>query len=242
MTTSGILTGCNQYQEWMLKTWWHYYSQTNTLPVTFMDFGMSKSARLWCEKRGDVLTISLPSNIPTPKENIPIKLQKQWEIDYANIWNARKGWFYKPFAFEKAPYDQNLWIDLDTFIIKPLDILFEKPFDTLALTEEVKRVVDPAKLLPGEILYNSGVVAFPQNHSLIKAWAQKTHEWNHLFMGDQDILSRLIHEKKFPIITLPSSFNARPQDGLPPETFIVHFGNIAKKDLYQKLYKPHEMQ
>lgn len=234
----GILTGCDERQEWMLKSWWYYYKQTNTYPVTFMDFGMSKSARIWCEKRGHVISIQLPLGIPTPKEKIHPKMQKEWETAYNNPWEARKKWFYKPFACIKSPYQETYWIDIDTFIIKPLHSLFEYDLTHIALPKEVLRVLNPTKLCLGEIIYNTSVVGYKKNSPVIKKWVQKTRYWNHRYLGDQDILSRIIFEDTIPVTVLPSIFNVRPQDGIPPDTFIIHFGNIAKKTLYQKVYKP----
>lgn len=238
--TQGILTGCNERQEWMLKSWWHYYAQTNTYPVTFMDFGMSKSARMWCEKRGQVISVQLPTGIPTPKEKIDPKVQEEWEIAYDNPWQARQGWFYKPFALTKSPYQQTYWTDIDTFIIKPLTPLFKVDLSHIALPKEVFRVLNPAKLRAGEVIYNTSVVGYDINSPVIQKWVKKIGDWNQHYLGDQDILSRIIFEDNIPITILPSIFNVRPQDGIPPDTFIIHFGNIAKKELYRKVYKPHK--
>jgi len=237
----GIITGCDENQEWMLKLWWHYYSQTNTYPVTFMDFGMTKSARLWCEKRGQVITIELPQGIPVPKEKIDIQTQREWEIGYNDPWQARNGWFYKPFSLLKSPYEQTFWLDIDTFIIKPLTPLFELDLTQVALPREVLRALNPAKLLPGEIIYNTSVVGYSAKNPLIEKWTEKIKDWNHRFLGDQDILSRIIHEDKTAVTTLPPIFNARPQDGIPEGTFIIHFGNVAKKELFRKVYNPHQL-
>lgn len=236
--SQGVITGTNARYEWMLKLWWHYYSQTNTYPVTFMDFGMSKSARLWCESKGSVLSISLPEGIPTPESKIDPLKKREWEVAYKSPWEARKGWFYKPFALLKTPYEQTLWIDIDTFVIKPLTSLFE--ISGLALPQDQTRVQNPTKLLPGEISYATSLIRFTKNDPLLKKWAQKVKESTHLFLGDQEILSRLICEDQTPITTLPPIFNAKPKPNLSPDTFIVHFGNIAKSELYRKIYNPHQ--
>ena len=79
MNKEGVLTGCDESHEWMLKLWWNYYSQTNTYPVTFCDFGMSKSARLWCEKRGDIITPKAPNTVPAPKKKVDLSLIQEWK-------------------------------------------------------------------------------------------------------------------------------------------------------------------
>ncbi|WP_420421722.1 hypothetical protein [Simkania sp.] len=240
--SQGIITGTNARYEWMLKLWWHYYSQTNTYPVTFMDFGMSKSARLWCESKGDVITISPPKGVPTVEEKIDPSKKREWEVAYKNPWESRKCWFYKPFAFLKTPYEQTLWLDIDTFVIKPLSSLFELDLNRIALTQDCYRSYNPTKLLPEEVSYATSIVGYTKNHPLIEKWAQKAQEWSHLFLGDQEILSRLICEDKAPITPLSPIFNAKPRANLSPDTFIVHFGSVGKSELYRKIFNPQQFK
>lgn len=236
----GIITGCNEKYEWMLKTWWYYYSKTNTYPVTFMDFGMSKSARIWCQKRGQVISTHLPPNIPTSKKHIASHIQKRWELIYDDPWERRKGWFCKPFALSQSPYQQTYWIDIDTFIIKPLTSLFKLSLSQITLLKETTRLNNPAMYTFGKTLYATSVVGYLTNHPLIQKWGQKTCEWNHKYLRDQDILSQIIYEDKIPVTLLPPLFNAQPHPNIPPDTFIIHFANIAKKELYKKIYHPHQ--
>lgn len=51
----GVMTGCNQANENHLQSWLKHYSTHNSFPITFCDFGMSVSARTFCEKNGTVL-------------------------------------------------------------------------------------------------------------------------------------------------------------------------------------------
>lgn len=239
----GVLTGCNEHQEWMLKIWWHYYRQTNTHPVTFIDFGMTKSARAWCSEHGNVISVTLPHYIPAPQEKIDLERQQIWEQCYPKLWTARKGWFLKPFAFLKTPYENTVWVDLDTLIIKPLTPLFEAAEKTgIALVREVTRAVEKGlslKLfLPDEDIYNSGVIAYRSGLPIMHKWAKKACEESHLFLGDQEILNRLIYEEKTPVFELPSVFNRRPRDGIDQGTFIIHFAGNAKGHLFETFYRP----
>ena len=72
----GVLTGCDENHEWMLKWWWKHYTSSNTLPVTFLDFGMSKSAQIWCKKRGLVIPVNMEESALYSKEKLPIETQK----------------------------------------------------------------------------------------------------------------------------------------------------------------------
>lgn len=51
----GVMTGCNQTNEKHLQSWFQSYSKHNTFPVTFCDFGMSETARTFCETNGNLL-------------------------------------------------------------------------------------------------------------------------------------------------------------------------------------------
>ncbi len=230
----GVITGCNQRHEWMLKPFCQYYFQTNPYPLTFMDFGMSQSARLWCETKGSVLSVDMPKQIPTPKEKIAPKLKADWEKKYHDVWKAREGWFFKPFALLQTPYKETIWIDIDTFVIKPLTPLFEKNFSSIGLVKEVERVVKKCTLLPRQILYATGIIRYVSSLALIEKWVEKVYAWNHLYLGDQDILSRLIYEEKAPVHELPHYYNARPQDPLCSQTVVVHLANRAKEMFYYK--------
>lgn len=66
----GVITGCNQNHEWLLKGWWHHFSKHNTLPVAFVDFGMSASAKAWCEKKGQVISMDPNVSWITPKSKL----------------------------------------------------------------------------------------------------------------------------------------------------------------------------
>lgn len=71
-----IVVVCSKDKEWMLPWWWMHYHYHNSLPVTFIDQGMSAAAKQWCAKRGVVLpphssydqtlTISLNAQVGGP--------------------------------------------------------------------------------------------------------------------------------------------------------------------------------
>lgn len=53
----GILLICSQPQEWMLPWWWMHYHFHNSFPVIFIDLGISNAAKVWCAKRGEVISL-----------------------------------------------------------------------------------------------------------------------------------------------------------------------------------------
>ncbi|MBI3211127.1 MAG: hypothetical protein HYZ47_00345 [Simkania negevensis] len=233
----GVLTGCDFNQEWMLKWWWEHYKKTNQLPVTFIDFGMSKSAQIWCKKQGDLISLSPPKLIPAPKEKIAPDLAQLWETTYfGDLWTARKGWFSKPFAFLKTPYDRTIWIDLDCQVLQEIETLlpYTEKGEGFAIALEVERavkLVEQKRLLsPNQPLYNSGVLSFKWKSPVIKKWAENAYYQSDRFLGDQEVLSQTLFEEKFKIATLPPKYNWRPQDGISPETVILHFVCQAGKD------------
>ena len=226
----GVITGCDINQEWLLKWWWSHYQSCNTLPVTFFDFGMSRSARKWCQARGKVLSIELPSNIVGSKNSFSKKVQQNWETLYAStIWKARKGWLSKPLGLVQSPYEFTIWTDLDCQILKPLDELFDLPLSIsgVAATPEVARTVNHAKqcgaLLPGEKAYNTGVLFFCRQSALIAKWAENTYHRSYEFMGDGDVFNRTIFEKQLHPTKLPQKFNRYFRDGVTKDTVISHF-------------------
>ena len=236
----GVITGCNQDQEWLLKWWWAHYSRVNTFPVTFFDFGMSKSARLWCEKRGQVQTVSPPPSYPLSSEEDTIK-KKHWEELYGpTVWKARKGWQYKPIACHMTPYPLSIWVDLDCKVRKNLTSLFERYLEGMGMVKEVGRGIQPSQkkgyLLPGETLYNTGVIVFKKGDALIKQWEEKNRTDRHLFLGDQDLLSRIIYLSKTPITTLPSIYNEHAQDGGTQDGVILHFVGDGGKNALLKTF------
>lgn len=226
----GVLTGCDQNHEWLLKSWYAHFSKHSDLNVTFVDFGMSTSARIWCSKRGELLDMrSTPSWI-TPKEAIPEKQQKKWEKLYAStVWASRRCWLLKPIALAKTPYERSIWIDLDCVIRAPLTELIDKATfgDGFACAQEVDRGAKLSRSLgaikPSWQGYNSGVVAFRKECPILAKWVDITKKENHLHMGDSDTLNHTLNESNFTFYQLPDKFNRRPVDGILEDTVIAHY-------------------
>jgi len=75
----GVLVASDKEQKWLLPWWYHYYKQNNTLPIAFVDLGLSKRALSWCEKKGHVISLKDETNFISNKEEVDPLLHKAFE-------------------------------------------------------------------------------------------------------------------------------------------------------------------
>lgn len=228
---NGILTGCNETQEWMLKWWWENYSKHNTLPVTFVDFGMSKSARMWCEKRGNIL--------PIPQYKLQTAKKAPWADKVpGNVWNNRKLWFSKPLAFLQTPYETTLWTDIDCQILKNIEPMFslaEVP-DGFASSydkaQNEKYFQDHSILKCKVKCYQVGVLVFKRHSKVISNWVKYCYTQNNQEYSEQSALSHILHENNFDITHFSDNYNWFQPDMKNPHAMIVHHtGDFNKRRL-----------
>lgn len=232
---AGIIVGCSSDQEWLLPWWWMNFRLHNPYPVTFVDFGdLSDTATEWCKKRGKVASLDIDISFVTGKEGIDSTLAKIWEGINPSVWKVRLSWFKKPFAFLKSPYKKTVWIDLDCQVRGSLQPLFD------ALVEHEVAIVPEQEnplhlewklLLPGEVMYNSGVIAFRRNSELIEEWARRSIDQNHLFIGDQQLLTRLIFKHQLAVAPMPTIYNWPILYGTNPEAIILHWWGRYKMQI-----------
>jgi hypothetical protein len=230
-----VITGTDAAQEWLLPWWWSRYQETNDLPVTFCDFGMTKEARLWCQERGEVVevnpTLSIASKDMVNDGSIPEWEGSCWYLE--SVWDLRKAWFKKPFALLHSRYEKAIWIDLDCEILQKIDRAFEYcSFESeIAMVRELEHLEYP-RFHP-KLIYNGGVIVFNHGASIIEAWVNKVIEQNHIFVSDDVALSHLIWEKKLEIVEIPPEYNWRINHIRPLkfETVILHWIGKKGKDL-----------
>lgn len=226
----GVIVGTDEKQEWMLKWWWDHYSKHNSYPVTFFDLGMSKSARNWCETKGNILSFSFPEGWIKPKEEISEKERLEWEKKYpGELWEGRTEWFAKPFLLLKSPYQRTVWMDLDCEVRRPIDKLFD-----FADKEEgfsiLKFKIDDLEV------YNTGVIVTRHGSTIPQKWAKNTEENNHNHFGDETVLMEMLEKEKIEITPHPLIYNwptIIPQDG---NTVIRHHaGGYGKSRILRTL-------
>lgn len=227
---NGIIVGCDSSQEWLLPWWWDNYTCCNSLPVAFFDFGMSASALNWCSKRGEIF----------PLQALPVHADPSIALSNTQIYGnsaeaVRKEWFKKPLAMLQSPYQKTLWLDLDCEVLGSLLPLFEATFALAREPESCRQLhFDNGMLLENEVLYNSGVVLFDRSSPLVRQWAEETLSSQHLYFGDQHIISRLIHLGGHTIQELPEEYNWRMSKGLNINAIIVHWVGTWGKEYIRK--------
>lgn len=213
----GIVVGSDLSQEWLLPWWWEHYRVHNPWPVAFIDFGMTEGMRAWCRERGIWMRLRLADIFVKGREEVAPGLVSEWEGEYGdNFWGARGCWFRKPHACLLSPFEKSIWLDLDCQVMGSLQPLFE--IEGVGLAKD--------RIAP---TYNSGVIVFPKNHSLIQEWAQNSLEKTGAYRGDQDLLSDIIREKRFSIHELSPLYNWNVGFGKNQEAVICHWlGENAK--------------
>ena len=229
MYLEGVIVAADHEQEWLLKWWWKHYRSCNSHPVTFFDLGMSKSARLWCEKRGEVLSLAFPDS--WMREVSPSQVES-WKTTYPEpILHKRKAWFAKPFALLNSPYSRTLWIDLDCEVRRSIAPLFPYAIDkngdgfSVVLLE-----------FEGKHYQNSGVLSARRHSPVTAMWAKNAREKNHLYQGDDDLLVDTIRENHFRIPFFPMTYNHLTLLPGSEKAAIRHFaGPTGKWDLLKEV-------
>jgi len=231
----GIVTGCDKYQEWLLAWWWEHYSAHNAYPVAFADFGMSKTARDWCQERG--VCFEAPQ-IDFPKRKGMDPERKQlWESYFGpGMWRSREVCLRKPFAFSSSPFPYSCWIDLDCKIrgsVEPLFLFLESGREIGARKEDEqvhKLHREKGFLAPEETEYNTGVIPYRRDSKILQEWTEEIRRSSEEFIHDQRALSRALLRHREAFAEISPLFNWSPGDGPNPEALIYHFHGSTFKD------------
>lgn len=186
----GVLTGCDQNQEWLLNWWYsHFRKHHPDVDIAFADFGMSEQGRSWCKERG--VLIEIPPIDLQPKNGFSF-MGKTWTQTRYSKQNLSSSWFSKPSAMLLSPFKRTLWLDLDCEVRKSLQSLFSisLPAEKIRLRKHGTICIDDVETLhsyriPG---YNSGVVLFEKS-SFLELWAQKCIEASTDFFSDDHVFS-----------------------------------------------------
>lgn len=222
----GVIVGADLTQEWLLPWWWERYRRHNTLPVFFVDFGMSQEGKAWCRERGELHALPLSDAFVAERSEISPPLVEEMErVCGKQFWPSRTIWFKKPFACLLSPFSQGLWIDLDCEVCGCLDPLFSLSQGKLGMVREAfdNRGANQQ--------YNAGLILFPHGAQCITEWADRSVRENHLFRGDQDVLNALIQERNFPLVELPEIYNWSRLKKANPEAVVVHWHGPHGKDI-----------
>ncbi len=196
----GVIVASDQTLEWILPWWLKCYQKHNSMPVAFIDLGLSFEKKKWCEERG--VRIRLP--VVDFAEEVDPQIAQAWEKDFGcRFWESRNAWFKKPMACLKSPFQRTIWIDIDCEIRGPIHSLFDYASKPIGFAM-AKDQLDFSTTYP---TYNSGVIVFRQNHPYLKEWANLCLAQNKRFRGDQEAFSQMIAERSEAIDELPPLYN-----------------------------------
>jgi hypothetical protein len=215
LSSCGIIVGCDVKQEYLLPYFYLNLRLNTDLPIVFFDFGLSVMGKAFCQKRGQVITIS---------KSLWDKKESTYEEDNKHMW------FKKPLAFKKAPFKLNLWIDLDCKVIGPLDPIFQKLKQGHWLAIHQEPFMKKA--------YNSGVIVFKKHSPFISLWIKACKDSGHNFRGDQEVLSDVLTRYQDKISYLDPDYNflhTMSPFQVPPSTVILHYCGFFKFFLQKEL-------
>lgn len=238
MQNTGVLVGCDQNQEWMLSWWFSHFRRTNPdVSIAFADFGMSVSAKIWCEERG--LRFDIPPFSFSAKTGEPglLFLGERWrEWRSAPVtFVSYPVWFAKASAMLLSPFYRTLWLDLDCEVRGDISPLFSLPLSKtkLRMRKGDKIFVQsyPSQSLFEIPTYNSGVILFERDSPLLKMWNQANEEGIHYFSSDDFVVSLFIACLKDEKISLPLKYNWNAKSwGENRQAIIHHWQSDAGKN------------
>lgn len=81
-------------------------------------------------------------------------------------------------------------------------------------------------------MYNAGVLVVKKDSKVVKEWADRTKDQNHLHCSDQQLLASILNSKKFIFSTFPIKYNWTADMGFKSEAVILHWwGDEGKKSI-----------
>lgn len=237
----GIVVAATHHLEWILPWWWMNYRAHNDWPVAFFDLGMTEKAKRWCAERGQLLSMTLSDGLVFEKEAVDPVLAKKWEqVIGSGVWDIRKHWFKKPFVLTRSPFVQSIWIDLDCEVRCCLSPLFS--YSENGAKVAVAREAEPFQIgwqalgfsLPGEINYNTAVVVYHHQAPILDKWVHEVITRHHLYMSDQEALSRILFLEQLAFYELSAEYNWDRGLGPNSDARIFHWHGQKGKEMIKE--------
>lgn len=208
--TRAFVTGSDEKTEWMLPWFLDNFQKHNSTPISVVDFGMS-------DKMIDYLQTRVHSIG---------KLETKRDV---------QTWLYKPGAMMASPYKESCWIDTDCEVKGDISGIFDN-----LLFEKLYMVVDrPWSKRGGNIMYNSGIVAYKGRPTILQRWAQQCYEAPQ--RGDQETLHAMLDplQQAIHIQELPHKYNILRLDHIdgtaPKNGLVYHWTGPKGKEIIRGL-------
>lgn len=180
----GVMVGCTKIHEDLIPWWIDNYKKHNDYPIAFADFGMSDEYKDVCRENGVL-------------------------IDCTGI--KVEGWFRKPFAILKAPFENIIWCDTDIEIRRNLDSVFEYSNDGEIGAGWDSHAPEAFKhhiYEPNVKLWDSGFLSVMHGNYLVTEWALKIlNAPRGHYYGDHEVLSIVLWENDMPLNEIPKSIH-----------------------------------
>ena len=138
-----------------------------------------------------------------------------------NLSNPEYSFLDKIISLTRTPFENTLFLDTDTFAIKPLEEIFEllDRFDIAAAAEPARYLYQIAGVPAAFPELNTGVVLYRKNSAVLELIQQ----WDEMYRNeieskisagvrpwhDQLSFTKVIYDSKLKFFTLPPEFNAR---------------------------------
>lgn len=234
LSDKGFIVAADLTQEWLLPWWWERYSKYNDLPVTFVDFGLSKEMKEWCKEKGHYIHLPIPDVFVAEKDSLPTQHIEFWENQHGTyFWKNRNAWFKKPLACLQSPYERSVWMDLDCEIKGSLASIFSLQLPPLGLT-----IAKGYVYITDGVDVNSGVIFFQKGSPIMEDWAKESIKNNHVYIGDQDVLYDLILKKNTQVVELPATYNWSRFNQSNPDALVIHWhGDHGKSIIMHQIQK-----
>ena len=235
----GVLVASSYHIEYLLPWWWYHYHLHNRWPVAFVDLGMSKKARAFCEQKGELISFHHPVPEAGTKEKVDQSLATRWEkVHGSGLWQTRTEWFKKPFALTLSPFEKTVWLDLDCEVRAGIEPLLTLCKHGIALTPEAEEYQEVFRQLgfcdPSETIYNSGVMPYLTKSPILSLWKEEVSHSSHKYLGDQDALSSLLYREKVPFASMPYEMNWDRGHGPNPDALIFHWHGLPGKEILKE--------
>ncbi len=237
----GVLVAFDRAMQPLILWWYNTLRKYSAKPVAFINLGgICENVKNWCKNNGYYYD-NEKFVAHFKKIKIPTKYTNKWaDLISGDVALVRPYWFTKPIAMMHTPFEKTLYLDIDCELKSPTDEIFSYlNGNEIALCKDISEFTYfNSNKDQNKILFNSGVIVYKSKSKIVEKWAKMSYEYNHDFLGDQDLLSHIIYKYKYKPKILPIHWNWHAITKENDEAKILHYtGGIAKRKLFENIKK-----